>query len=271
MKVTFDTYQQLSKHLKLVGFDYWYGSPELWCCQDYDLFYNKLSLTNEDNDFLIPPVMDGDITGVLNNHLRSWGTCDILFAPHYIERLIHPMVFKSYKVEQVDNNYVNHAEKVVNLRGNQLKKLRNNVRNFGRELTNRPLALSDIPDAIALCEKYNCQSKEFDDVAYNTKILKNLMKFDLIHRGYWEDGEMVAFNIGAPLSRNTASFIISKSRHDIKYLVDYVRHDFHADCFVRGYLFVNDGSDLDSEGLAQLKRKFAPVNILPVYSLEWTK
>ena len=263
-------YPLLSKDMERSAYEYWYGSPELWCCQDYPIFYDNFRLMNEDSVLLIPPlVQEQHLTMSLNEHCKRMKGCDILFAPHYIEHIIHPLVFRSFKVEQVDNNYINSTEKVLGLRGNKFKKLRNNVNNFGRELVNRPLSRSDIPLAIELCEKYRFQSKEFNDLDYNTKMLQNLARFDLIHRGYWEGDEMVAFNIGAPLSKTTVSFIISKSKHDIKYLVDYVRHDFHADCFVRGYSFVNDGGDLDSEGLAQLKRKFAPVDILPVYSMEW--
>jgi len=262
-------YPLLSADMKSAGYDFWYGSPELWLCQDYPVYYDNRRLMNEDGVLLIPPLTDRPLIETLTSHLKERGECDILFAPHYIEQLIHPMVLQQFKVEQVDNNYINSTERVLELRGNKLKKLRNNVRNFGGEIENRPLTTSDLPDCIELCEVYHSQSNDFDDVAYNTKILKNITRFNLIHRGYWEEGELVAFNVGAPLSRSTASFIISKSRHGIKYLVDYVRHDFHVDCHVRGFSFVNDGSDLDSEGLAQLKRKFAPVAILPVYSLEW--
>jgi len=271
MKLTHNTYEQLSAAIKRTNLNYWYASPELWCCQDYDLFFDGVRLFNEEGTLLIPPLVEGRIDEALQTHFKKSGCADILFAPHDIKDYIHPLVWSGFKVEIIDQNYVNSTERVVGLQGHQLKKLRNNVRNFGRELVNKPMTLSDIPRAVELCEKYHCQSKEFDDIEYNTTILENLKRFDLIQRGYWEGDEMVAFNVGAPLSPTTASFLISKSRHDIKYLVDYVRHDFHVDCFSRGFAFVNDGSDLESEGLAQLKRKFAPVEILPVYSLEWIR
>lgn len=269
MKLTTDSYEKLSIAIKRTDLNFWYASPELWCCQDYDLFFDGVRLMNKNDILLIPPLVKGRLDEELQAHYKQVGSCDILFAPHNIEESINPMLWSGFKREIIDQNYINSTEKVFDLRGNKLKKLRNNVRNFGRLLESRPLRLSDIPRAVELCEKYHFISSEFDDIGYNTKILSNLDGFNLIHRGYWEDGEMVAFNVGAPLSHDTASFLISKSRHDIKYLVDYVRHDFHVDCFARGFAFVNDGSDLDSEGLAQLKRKFAPVNILPVYSLEW--
>lgn len=262
-------YPQLSEALIRHGFDYWYGSPELWCCQDYKVLFDGVRLLNEDGCLLIPPMNRKNMTSILNLHLREIGFCDILFAPHYIEQYIHPLVFKQFKVEQVDNNYINDTQLVLELKGNKLKKLRNNVNNFKEVLRCKDLTHADLPQAIRLCEKYHNQSEEFDDVAYNTRILENLRAFNLIRRGYWLGEELVAFNIGAPLSSTSVSFIISKSRHDIKYLVDFVRHDFHRLCYELGYKTVNDGSDLNSEGLTRLKKKFAPVAIQPVYSMEW--
>jgi len=269
MKLTVEIYKQLSAALKEAELDFWYSSPELWCCQDYDINFDGWRLTNEEGLLLVPPILKGRIDEALQRHYKTFGELEILFAPHNISTKIHPLVFQGFNIEQIDNNYINSTEKVVGLHGGKLKKLRNNVRNFGLELEVKPLSLSDLPRAIELCEKYHSQSDEFDDIAYNTKILKNMTQFNLYHRGYWLDGEMVAFNVGAPLSYSTVSFLISKSVHTIKYLVDYVRWDFHRQVLDIGFPFVNDGSDLDSEGLAQLKRKFAPEAILPVYSLEW--
>lgn len=262
-------YARLTGDLRGAGFDYWYSSPELWVCQDYPIIYDQWRLMNENGVLLIPPLKRGKLDYFLNKHIEEVGYCDILFAPHNIEKLIHPPLFNKFEVEQTDNNYINSTELVHNLKGNKLKKLRNNVNNFKESIEVRPLALEDVPAAIKLVEKYHGVNPDFDDIAYNTKILDSMIRFKVIRIGYWLDGEMVAFNIGAPLSSLTMAFLISKSRHDIKYLVDYVRWDFHAFCYGMKYVFVNDGSDLDSKGLAQLKKKFAPVSIQSVYGLEW--
>ena len=262
-------YHQLSEKLKAQGFEFWYSSPELWCCQDYPILFDGVRLLTEDEELLIPPIANGNLTMALQDHLKKVGHCCIQFAPHNISKIINPLVFKGFNIEQVDNNYINSTERVMELRGNKLKKLRNNVHNFKTSLVSKPLTVKDIPKAVELCYKYQSQSTEFSDIEYNTKILKHMNHFDLMKIGYWQEEELVAFNVGAPLSSTTASFIISKSRHDIKYLVDYARYDFHRLAHEHGFSFVNDGSDLDSEGLAQLKRKFAPVAILPVYDMEW--
>jgi hypothetical protein len=264
-------YTELSGKLSLSGYNFWYASPELWSCQDYKVLLEGNFLINEERMLLVPPLVDGNITLALNDFLRKEGQCEILFAPHDISKRIHPAVFKCFEAELVDKNYVNDTMKVHLLQGNALKKLRNNVNNFAfkDDIVAAPLDSSALPRAIELCNKYHFVSSEFDDIQYNASILANIGRFNLIHRGYWLDGELVAFNIGAPLSGTTASFLISKSKHDIKYLVDFVRWDFHNQALGEGYYQVNDGSDLDSEGLSQLKRKFAPIEIQPVYSLRW--
>lgn len=262
-------YTSLSNDLKVHGFDFYYNSPELWCCQDYPIYFDWFRLMNQEGILLIPPLGKSNYTHLIQNHLAEIGECIIIFAPHNIKDLIHPLIFNRFRVEQTDNNYINSTDFVVRLQGNRLKKLRNNVNNFKLKLEARPLTKQDLPKAVELCRKYHFQSSEYDDVSLNTKILENLETFNLIQRGYWLDGELVAFNVGAPLYSTTASFLISKSKHDIKYLVDYVRYDFHRQALEKSFVFVNDGSDLDSEGLKQLKKKFAPISVLPVYSMEW--
>lgn len=264
-------YSDYSRKLREAQYDFWYSSPELWSCQDYKVYFDGKFLTNEERMLLVPPLVSGNITLALNEFLLKYKSCEILFSPHNISERIHPAVFKLFEVEQVDNNYINDTLKVITLQGNALKKLRNNVNNFEfkDDIVIAPLDKSALPKAIELCNKYHFVSDEFDDIQYNTEILTNIDVFNLLHRGYWLDGELVAFNIGAQLFQSTASFLISKSRHDIKYLVDFVRWDFHNQAFEEGYSRVNDGSDLDSEGLAQLKRKFAPIEIQPVYSMRW--
>jgi len=264
-------YTELSRKLRDAGYNFWYGSAELWSCQDYSVILEGNNLINEERVLLIPPLISGNITHALSQFLKKEGSCEIMFAPHDISERIHPLVFKLFEIEQVDNNYINDTMKVQALSGNGLKKLRNNVNNFTLkdDITALPLEEEHLQEAIELCNKYHFQSDEYDDIDYNATIIGNLRVFNLFHRGYWLDGKLIAFNVGAPLSQSTATFLISKSRHDIKYLVDYVRWDFHCQALEQGFKFVNDGSDLDSEGLAQLKRKFAPISVDPVYSLRW--
>jgi len=251
-----------------------YACPELWLCQDYPVIYQHATrlLLNEHGELLLPPLLDGDWTEALKQHRKSYPDTPIRFAPHDISERA-PKLWEM-ELEEVDNNYLNSTEVVVGLRGNKLKVLRHNVNQMlkvveAESIVRRPLVASDIEQAIELCQQYRSQATEVDDFGYNQKMLENLFNFHFVHQGYFRDGEMIAFNIGAPISEKVMGFLVSKSSHQEKYLVDYVRWDFHVLARSLRYCFVNDGSDLDSEGLAQLKRKFAPISVLPVFEVWW--
>ena len=66
------------------------------------------------------------------------------------------------------------------------------------------------------------------------------------------------------------AYLVNKVDTQTKYLVDYMRWRFHMDAKVMRYRYVNDGSDLDSDGLRQLKRKFAPIDVIKLNSWERT-
>jgi len=105
---------------------------------------------------------------------------------------------------------------------------------------------------------------EYND-DYNDKIL-DLFEFDkdMFAQAFFIDDELVAFNLGAKMNEQVAIYIINKNLPEFKYLVDYSRFEFHNECRIREYWYVNDGSDLDREGLRRLKRKFNPLSLLPI-------
>lgn len=274
-KISVEHYKELSQALSSSSISTWYNSPELWICQDYDVYWDGKTLFNDEGIMLIPPAIE-DRTILMNYFMEmkeKLGSIVILFAPSDIKQK-YPYSYSPFEEEVYDVNYVNSVRTTLGLQGNKLKTLRKNLHKFeswvkGKDFTTKPLTKDLVPKAIELCEKYHYVDDEYDDLSYNTSILMNSDRFNLIHRTYHLDGEMVAINAGSGLNDEVAAFLISKSEHGIKYLVDYVRWDFHRQVKSLGYTHVNDGSDLGNDGLKQLKKKFNPVRIEELKTMVW--
>ena len=82
------------------------------------------------------------------------------------------------------------------------------------------------------------------------------------------DDKIVSLDIGLRLGPNVLGHYVGKYDKAHKYLVDGARFAFYKSALQHGYLYINDGSDLDDPGLRQLKRKFYPVKVIDLYEYD---
>jgi hypothetical protein len=81
----------------------------------------------------------------------------------------------------------------------------------------------------------------------------------------------IALNIGLRLGPTVLGHYVGKYDKSYKYLVDASRAVFYKQALEHGYLYINDGSDMDSDGLKQLKNKFDPVKVLSLYETSYVE
>lgn len=98
---------------------------------------------------------------------------------------------------------------------------------------------------------------EFNEVYHNTRFQVGVI-----------DDRPVSLDIGLRLGPNVLGHYVGKYDKDYKYLVDGSRFAFYKSAHEHGYLYINDGSDLDDAGLRQLKRKFHPVRVIDLYEFD---
>lgn len=79
------------------------------------------------------------------------------------------------------------------------------------------------------------------------------------------DNKPIALNIGLRLGPTVLAHYVGRYDKSYKYLIDASRAAFYKQALEHGYLYINDGSDMDNDGLKQLKNKFDPIRILSLY------
>jgi len=255
----------------------WYFNHALMFAQPYLMLWKIIDYclcifgrTDDDFFLYVPPLGSGNVSNVVNEcfgiieyeGFEAKIMCDY---PDF-ERCIDKDLYVS---KHFDVNYINDTILVTILKGNKFKTLRHNVNKFRIEQSFKYIKFN--PDlhtieAKELIEKYHQQSEDFDDVEYNLNLLSNVSALGLRATVLTIDEQVKGLNVGVHLNDHTMGYLINKVDTSIKYLVDYTRWRFHADAKSLGYRYVNDGSDLDSKGLQRLKKKFAPIAILELYS-----
>ena len=281
------TLKSLAKYFNRIDGATWYEALPFIAAHD-DLEVAEIMgcvfIHDSEGNLFIPPLITEEgitVEEALAHWFRTFGEFQVLFASEHLKPDLTGFFAQSelkgkpmLRIDPVDVNYINKVDDVIATEGKGYKKLRQNLRAFEKEWT-PPAAIptgfsfgwtSDMEilheDSVILhdfVEKYSRDDLPYTDKEYNHNLI-DLIGEDIGLFGSIYDvrGEPVAFNLGCWLADNTAAFLVSKNVRDIKFLVDFVRYDFHCQCKCLGFSFVNDGSDLDDEGMKRLKKKFAP-------------
>lgn len=174
-----------------------------------------------------------------------------------------------------DVEYLYDPARVAAAPGRPYRDLRKRLRRFGRQVCARfrEMALGDI----AACEdllrhwrrRQGRKHRFLLDWGYTRAALARYGEFSRQDLQGWcveVEGRVAAFAMGGWLQEDLASFFIAKADPDVWGLSEYLRWEVCRS--LPGYGLVNDAGDLDLPGLRQHKRKFRPVERLPVYTAE---
>jgi hypothetical protein len=179
-----------------------------------------------------------------------------------------------FEVSLKEREYMYDPRCVSELKGHQYKDLRKRTRRFQRANDHvwRELRPEDTNGCIELLRKWKkTQGRKRThllDMGYTRAAIELYPEFEREDLSGWVvlmDGEVRAFCMGGEISDTVASFFAAKSDPEI-----YGLSEFSRWCFCRemaGSELINDASDLGLPGLEQFKRKFRPVAMLEVFTV----
>ena len=209
---------------------------------------------------------------------REAGHDQYWFVPQsYVDHFGSDAVERQFKVDGhgAYSDYVYRVEDMAELKGNRYSKKRNLIKQFQRNYVDadrvvvEPIAEQSVEDCLVFleewCRERDCDADDQLDLACEKQAAINtLTHFDALGvKGILLriDGQVNAFGISAPLTRDMATLQYEKAFSSIKGLYQYFDNAC-ARMLFNGYTYLNKESDMGIPGLAKAKRSYHPVKIV---------
>ncbi len=180
-----------------------------------------------------------------------------------------------FTAEEKEQEYYYDPGLVAALEGSGYKELRKRIRRTERRYSPefREMISDDIPDCHVLLKQWRrLQGRKHSfllDWGYTHAALDRFGDWDVQDLVGWcihVEGRLSAFAMAGRMASDQACFFVAKSDPELPGISDFLRHRVYT--ALAGYRRVNDAGDLDLPGLRQHKRRFRPVEMQPVYSLQ---
>ena len=227
-------------------------------------------------DLLVPPVpMD---SGVLEEAMAALASLNgdrpprILWVEKGDAAQLSP---ERYLVRTKEGEYVYDPSRVAAASGPEYRDLRKRVRQFERGSSGlfRELTTADLPACDALHHHWRQRQGRRHpfllDWGYTRAALAQYPLWSREALQGWcveVGGRVAAFAMAGPMLPDQANFFIAKCDPEIHGLSEYLRWKVMGE--LRGFVRVNDASDLELPGLRQHKRKFRPVEVVEVFKAD---
>jgi len=209
---------------------------------------------------------------------REAGYNQYWFVPEaYVDHFGIDAVERFFKVERhgAYSDYVYRVEDLAQLKGNRYSKKRNLIKQFERNYVDagkvavEPIAAQSVEDCLVFleewCRERDCDADDQMDLACEKQAAINtLTHLDALGvKGILLriDGQVNAFGISAPLTRDMATLQYEKAFTSIKGLYQYFDRA-SARMLFNGYTYLNKESDMGIPGLAKAKRSYHPIKIV---------
>ena len=209
---------------------------------------------------------------------REAGYTQYWFVPKsYLDHFGIDTVERFFKVDGhgAYDDYVYRVEDLARLKGNRYSKKRNLIRQFQRNYVDagkvvvEPIATESAEDCLLFleewCRERDCDADDQMDLACEKQAAINtLTHFDALRvKGILLriDGQVSAFGISAPLTRDMATLQYEKAFSSVKGLYQYFDNAC-ARMLFNGYTYLNKESDMGIPGLAKAKRSYHPEKIV---------
>jgi hypothetical protein len=233
----------------------------------------------QNRHLLLPIAPDCEFTPAeLATVARQAGHTQFWFVPEsYVQRFGEDVVGRHFTVKRhaAYDDYVYRVEDLAGLRGNRYSKKRNLIKQFQRTYVDpgkvavEPITANSADDCLvfleAWCQERDCDADEQVDLACEKRAAINSLKHldDLELKGILLriDGEVSAFGISAPLTRDMATLQYEKAFSRIKGLYQYFDNAC-ARMLFNGYAYLNKESDMGIPGLAKAKKSYHPVELV---------
>ena len=200
------------------------------------------------------------------------------FVPEaYVDHFGDDAVGRYFTVEHQGayDDYVYRVEDLADLKGNRYSKKRNLIKQFRRDYVDPgkvaidPISRDNAEECLIFLEEW-CRDRDCDaddqvdlacekQAAINT--LNHLAVFDLKGILLRIDGQVSAFGICAPLTRDMATLQYEKAFGSIKGLYQYFDNAC-ARMLFNGYTYLNKESDMGIPGLAKAKKSYYPIEMV---------
>ena len=209
---------------------------------------------------------------------RDAGHTQYWFVPEaYIEQFGRDVVGRHFDIvdQAAYDDYVYRVKDLAALKGNRYAKKRNLIKQFQRNFVDagkvvvEPIAADNTEACLefleAWCQERGCDSDEQVDLACEKQAAINTLKhidaFDVKGILLRIDGQVSAFGISAPLTRDMATLQYEKAFGSVKGLYQYFDNAC-ARMLFKGYTYLNKESDMGIPGLAKAKRSYHPVRMV---------
>ncbi len=173
--------------------------------------------------------------------------------------------------------YLYDPSKVAAATGRPYRDLRKKLRRFrrGADPLFRKLTPADITACRALLRHWRKRQGRKRDFLLDWGYTRSALSM----YGHWTseelqgwcvelEGRVAAFAIAGRMHARLANFFIAKTDPDVRGLSEYLRMEVYR--ALADFDLVNDAGDLGLQGLRQHKRKFRPVELIPVYSASFS-
>ncbi len=206
------------------------------------------------------------------NHTQYW------FVPAaYVEHFGRSSVDAYFHVEgqPAYDDYIYRVSDLAELKGNRYAKKRNLIKQFRRKYVDAGRVAIEViaADNIAACLDFleawclerDCDADDQVDLSCEKQAAINTLNHlaALEVRGILlrVDGQVNAFGISAPLTRNMATLQYEKAYGNVKGLYQFFDNTC-AHMLFDGYTYLNKESDMGIPGLAKAKRSYHPARMV---------
>lgn len=177
----------------------------------------------------------------------------------------------SFRYLKKQPEYLFSPARVLKLEGSALSNLRYNLKRFSKaypdaEVT--PYHLNDFYECLKLLKHWH-SSKALDETSddfYTLECLRNADLFsapDLVGYTVRIEGKIRAFGFAGEISSQAACLFIAKADPAVRGLNYFLKYELIKS--FADYQWINDASDLGSEGLRKAKESFDPVEQLQIF------
>ena len=191
-------------------------------------------------------------------------------------------LFPNEFVHIQDDDYIDYVylrDKLARLNGKKLQPKRNHINRFVAKYPNyryRPITTGDLGRVALFADAWLEHAEETEGADSSLHMERRVIQRFLdnyeplgMTGGLVEiDGEIVAFTLGSPITREVYDVHIEKARYDIDGAYTIINREF-ARSIPEQYIYVNREEDLGLPGLRQAKESYHPDIRLVKHTCIW--
>lgn len=187
----------------------------------------------------------------------------------------------AFKLNRSVSDYIYTSEKLIHLTGKKLQSKRNHINRFNRENQWEYKSLTNNPELVKECRGmlYNWMEKngeDEDESLYYDNIATKLMLDNFEYLGLrggviCVDGQMAAFSLGAPLTRDTFDVHVEKALADNFNGAYSIMNQQFVLNEASNFTYINREEDMGIESLRKAKLSYYPDILLEKFVAKETE